>query len=145
MLVIKQFMVPINFHRIYFPTMSMGTNNCLLLLRGVYNVNDDNIFFFEWTILYCALSNIYQCLLCPHLKMVIKHVFSFHWFIMIQVGSVTSLRVRVRSEPCWGRVPHILSTRVIIGHNLWENYRWLSTVLSVAPKTGSVRDLNIQA
>ncbi len=30
MLVIKQLLVPIDFHSIYFPTKSMGTNNCLI-------------------------------------------------------------------------------------------------------------------
>lgn len=77
----------------------------------------------------------------------VRHKISFHLFIMIHVGTVLSLR--------WGsgwfqslagvkcQTFYRLQT-VIVGHTLWENYRWLSTVLSVAPETASVEGLKIK-
>lgn len=86
-------------------------------------------------------------LMCPHLKLIIKYLFSFHFFIMIHVRTVMSLRWGSRWFQSLAGVEcltfYLLQT-VIIGHTLWENYRWLSMVFSVTPETASVESLNIQ-
>jgi len=59
---------------------------------------------------------------------------------MIHIGSVLEVRVRVISEPCWGRVPFYVQT-VIIGHPVRELQM---VIILVAPETASVKGLYIQ-